>query len=195
MAVIEYKEYEHDGGFVGFRTVRTIGTEKDYRQKYFSLQDYTYTTAKRLAHELDEKWKREAEKVIKSKAKDIYKPRTKKDLHIIAEGFRAYIEVDKKIRAGELRTYYSPCFLVKVPGAGKGDLSFRPRKLGYQGAYVKAVKKYCEIHKLSSGDKLALLAKQPDKSLFTAHLLNKLRKRGYKLSKKALLEMLDIPDK
>jgi len=191
MAVIEYKEYEHDGGFVGFRTVRTIGTESDYRQKYFSLQDYSYTAAKRLAQELDKRWKLEAERHVKSKAKNIYKQRDKKKSHIIADGFRAYIEAHTKIRAGEPRTYFSPVFLIKIPGVGKGDLSFRIHKLGYQAAFVKAAKKYSEIHKLSPSNRLALIAKQPEITLFTEHLLKNLRKRGHKLSKQALLEILN----
>ena len=191
MAVIEYKEYEHDGGFVGFRAVRTIGKESDYRQKYFSLQDYTHEQAKKLAYEQDEKWKKEAAEVVKARAKDIYKVRTKKDLHIFAEGFRAYIETDKKFRAGEIRTYYSPCYMVKIPGAGKSDITFRIRKHGFEGAYKEAVKKYCEIHHLSRKDKSALLKKQPDKTLFTDNLLGRLRKRGHKLSKKVLTEILE----
>jgi len=192
MAVIEYKEYEHDGGFVGFRTVRTIGKEADYRQKYFSLQDYSYNEAKELAYELDAKWKREAEKVVKAKAKDIYKPRTKKDLHIIAEGFRAFIETDRKFRAGEYKTYYTPCFMVKKPGAGLGDITFRIRRYGYEEAYNEAVKKYCQIHKISRKDKAALLEKMPEKSLFTTHLLNRLRRNGHKLTKKSVLELLEF---
>jgi len=56
MAVIEYKEGQHGGGFVGFRVARTIGSNKDYRQKYFSIKKYA-DKAFDLANDMDAKWK------------------------------------------------------------------------------------------------------------------------------------------
>ena len=63
MAVIYYGEGTHDAGFVGFRVARTVGVADDYRQEYFSLREYSYATAHRLAYSLDRKWEAEAEEV------------------------------------------------------------------------------------------------------------------------------------
>lgn len=52
MAVIYYGEGTHDAGFVGFRVARTVGVADDYRQEYFSLREYSYATAHRLAYSL-----------------------------------------------------------------------------------------------------------------------------------------------
>ncbi len=191
MAVIEYKAGEHGGGFVGFRVARTIGVESDYRQEYFSLSDYSRAEARRLANELEASWKQEAQDVIKSKRKNINTPRSKSDGHIIADGFRAGIGIERKVRSGVLRTYFVPCFWVKIPGVGKSNMTFRIRKYGFKSAYIKAATKYGEIHQLSTNDRLALIAREPEKELFTGSILRKLRKNGHKLTKKALLEMLE----
>ena len=191
MAVIEYKEGEHGGGFIGFRVARTIGTASDYRQEYFSLSDYPRAEARSLANELEDVWKQEAREVLQSKTRNIYMSRPKAGVHIIADGFRASIGIERKVRGGELRTYFVPCFLVKMPGYGKSNITYRIRKLGYKSAYVKAAKKYGDIHNLSTNDRLALIAKEPNKGVFTDYLLKKIRGNGHKLSKKDLLSMLD----
>lgn len=49
MTVIKYDGMKHGGGFQGYRVVRTIGSEADYRQRYFAYSYYGYKDAKNLA--------------------------------------------------------------------------------------------------------------------------------------------------
>jgi len=111
--------------------------------------------------------------------------------NIVATGSRAGISTDHKIRAGEIKTYFTPGFYVTSPGYGSPSVFYRIRKHGYQGAYIKAIKKYAEIYRVPPNEKLALLARIPDRSLFTGYLLDRIRLRGGGLSKKELNKMLD----
>jgi len=191
MSVIYYKEGEHGGGFEGFRVARTIGGDANYRQRYFSLNRYSYAEANKLANTLDEKWKKETTAALNNKRiLSVSKKNENASPHIIVEGFRAAILVERKKRAGETRTYYSPGFYVKKPGYGQSNIFFRVRKHGYQGAYIEAAKKYSDIHGLSANVRLALIAKKPNRSLFTNYLLQKLTEKECKLTKKTLNEML-----
>lgn len=61
MAVLFYDKGEHGAGFVGFRTSRVIYGSSTIRQKYFSLNHYSYADAYTLAHELDREWELESE--------------------------------------------------------------------------------------------------------------------------------------
>lgn len=194
MAIIEYKLGEHQSGFVGFRVARTIGDQADYRQEYFALSEYSRADARRFAKELDHEWQLEAKEVLKSKKKNIYTDSLKYKKNVFAIGLRASIEVEHKFRGGEDRAYFAPCFLVKKPGIGKSCITYRIRKLGFECAYIEAVTKYCELHDLSDEDEAVLLSRQPDRTLFTNTLLKELRTRGYKLSKKALEEMMSVAD-
>lgn len=155
MAVIYYAEGEHDAGFVGFRVATTIGLDSDYRQAYFSLNQYSYFNAHRLAHQQDNKWRLEAAQV---KLESMTTKRRKNaGPHIISQGLRAKIGVERKMRGGELRAYFTPCFSVKVPGYGKGEVVFRITSLGYIEAYERAVGLYCEIHNLTDTQYCELL--------------------------------------
>ncbi|MDX1296654.1 MAG: hypothetical protein R3260_00225 [Pseudomonas sp.] len=57
MAVIFYGEGEHPAGFVGFRVATTLGTAREFRQKYFSVDQYGMSPGSRLAHDLDAQWR------------------------------------------------------------------------------------------------------------------------------------------
>ncbi|EBO2546893.1 hypothetical protein FBH52_24550, partial [Salmonella enterica subsp. enterica serovar Typhimurium] len=106
MAVIYYGEGTHDAGFVGFRVARTVGVADDYRQEYFSLREYSYATAHRLAYSLDRKWEAEAEEV--KRQNKTCKRRRNSGPNIIAEGLRAYISIENRSRMGVKRTYFAP---------------------------------------------------------------------------------------
>ncbi len=190
MTVLEYRDGEHGGGFVGFRVVRTIGSADEYRQRYFSLGSYSYRRARKLAYELDARWKEEAEQ---NRVLNKIHRKTKRSskLHILAVGLKAWIDVEQKQRGGVERVYFVPCFKVKIPGVRKPDKVFRIRKLGYRAAWIQAVMVYSEIHGIPSGEQLALMARRPDKELFTGYLLQRLCRRGYTLSKSKLEKMLD----
>lgn len=106
MAVIYYGEGTHDAGFVGFRVARTVGVADDYRQEYFSLREYSYATAHRLAYSLDRKWEAEAEEV--KRQNKTCKRRRNSGPNIIAEGLYQYREPEPD--GGEenlLRTLFS----------------------------------------------------------------------------------------
>lgn len=165
MAVIYYGEGTHDAGFVGFRVARTVGVADDYRQEYFSLREYSYATAHRLAYSLDRKWEAEAEEV--KRQNKTCKRRRNSGPNIIAEGLRAYISIENRSRMGVKRTYFAPCFLVTKPGYGNGDIVFRISTHGYAEAYEKAVEKYCEIHDLTDEQYVELLDRMPSTEVFT----------------------------
>ena len=63
MAVIEYKEGEHRSGFIGFRVDTTIGGKR--YQEYYSIQAYGWDLAEEHAYNLNDKWRKRAEKFNK----------------------------------------------------------------------------------------------------------------------------------
>lgn len=63
MTVRFYDKGEHGAGFVGFRVSRAIYGGSTVRQKYYSLNDYSYADAYTLAHDLDKEWEQESEQV------------------------------------------------------------------------------------------------------------------------------------
>lgn len=63
MAVRFYDKGEHGAGFVGFRVSRVVYGSSTARQKYFSLNHYSYADAYTLAYELDREWELESDRV------------------------------------------------------------------------------------------------------------------------------------
>ncbi|MEQ9021260.1 MAG: hypothetical protein RLN82_00690, partial [Pseudomonadales bacterium] len=63
--------------------------------------------------------------------------------------------------------------------------------LGFSGAWSKAVNYFVESRGLNGNEALSLLARKPDKSVFTGILLQKTQSRGHKLTPKRLKDMLD----
>ena len=61
MAVRFYDKGEHGAGFVGFRVSREVYGSSTIRQKYFSLNHYSYADACAIAHELDKEWELKSE--------------------------------------------------------------------------------------------------------------------------------------
>lgn len=187
MAVIYYGEGTHDAGFVGFRVARTVGVADDYRQEYFSLREYSYATAHRLAYSLDRKWEAEAEEV-KRRNKTCRRRNARQN--VIVNGLRAYINIENRTRKGVRKTYFTPCFLVKKPGYGNGDISFRTAVHGYRKAFEKAVDKYCELHDLTDEQRNNLLGCMPGKEVFTEYLFNTILLRGHQIRKEELITKL-----
>lgn len=62
MSIRFYDKGEHRSGFVGFRVTREIYGCSTTRQKYFSLNDYSYADAYTLAHDLNSEWDLESER-------------------------------------------------------------------------------------------------------------------------------------
>ena len=181
MAVIEYKEGEHPQGLIGFRVARTLGSDKERKEYFFSASVYG-ARAQQLARTKDQEL---ASIAAENRRQNALK---RKSDYQFATGFCAKLLVERKVRGGELRTYFCPAFCVSDSGR---DRSFRIPKWGYQNAWSKAVSHFIETRGLDGNEALSLLARKPDKNIFTGTLLSRIRKRGHKLSKKALLDMLD----
>lgn len=181
MAVIEYKEGEHPQGLIGFRVARTLGSDKKRKEYFFSISVYG-EAAEGLARQRDAEL---AEIAKNNRAKNALK---RKSSYQFATGFCAKILVERKVRGGELRTYFSPAFSVTHNGVEK---AFRIPKWGYNAAWSKAVNYFAETRNLDGNESLSLLARKPEKSLFTGALLSRARARGHKLTKRLLLEALE----
>lgn len=190
MSVMFYDKGEHPAGFVGFRVVRTIGTEKDYRQKYYGLTEYSYQRAEALAYKQDEAWAIEAKSVLKDAR--INKIRGSGGEHIIANGLRAAFLVERKVRGGETRSYINPAFMVKLPGYGKADKAFRIGKTGYRQAYAKAVIFFCKIHDYDNEVRRDLLEKMPAPSVFLVDLARNLKENGHEVDMHDLYDKLGV---
>lgn len=188
MAVIFYDEGEHAAGFIGFRVATTIGSDDEYRQKYYSLNNYSYAAAEKLAHAQDAIWRAEAEEI--NRFNKLHQRKKHWGKNIIVEGLRAYIGVESKVRKGEKKWYFYPIFLVTKPGYGKGDISYRTSVHGYKKAYQLAVTEYCRIHDLKTADRKRLLEMIPCETIFSEYLLEKVKERGHKICKPALLDKL-----
>jgi hypothetical protein len=175
MAIFEYKEGEHPGGFIGFRVVCTVGDE--YRQKYFSLRKAKRTerpAIKKTAEALEAKWAAEAAIIRRERAVLGDHPNVKKVHATGYTGLRCVILCEKKKRAGEMRTYYAPAFVAR----GNGEKAFRVSKFGYEKAWQEAVKYYSEHHELPKGLKPKILKAMPDKAQFKK-IRNDMKKRGH----------------
>ena len=143
MAVIEYLEGQHASGFVGFRVDTTIDGKR--YQEYFSLNHFSYNKAKRLATDLNEKYRKKAEE--KNHYNRIYGKLKKNQ---IARGLTAAIRRETKYsRDGE---YYTICYFpVFNVCRGVGDTQvFRISSEGYQEAFINAVDCFCNHHKYLS---------------------------------------------
>lgn len=181
MAVIEYKEGDHPQGLIGFRVARTLGSDKHRKEYFFSTSVYGSEAAE-LARVKDAEL---AEIAKQNRAKNALK---RKSPYQFATGFCAKILVERKVRGGEMRTYFSPAFCVTHNGAEK---AFRISKWGFNTAWSKAVSYFVETRGLDGNESLSLLARKPDLKLFTGTLLNRTRSRGHKLSKRQLLDLLE----
>ena len=185
MAVIEYKKGEHPQGLIGFRVARTLGSDSARKEFFFSTSVYGDAAAN-LAYEKDAEL---AEIAKQNRAKNALK---RKSAYQFATGFCAKILIEKKVRGGELRTYFSPAFSVTHKGVEK---AFRIPKWGFHAAWSKAVSYYVESRQLDGNESLSLLARKPEVSLFTGTLLKRVRARGHKLTKRMLVDLIQTrPD-
>lgn len=181
MAVIEYKQGDHPQGLIGFRVARTLGSDKERKEFFFSRSVYG-DKAHELALQKDQELKELAQQ---NKRQNALK---RKSNYQFATGFCAKILVERKTRGGELRTYFCPAFCVSHEGK---DRAFRIPKWGYAGAWSKAVSFFAETRHLDGNEALSLLARKPEKSIFSGRLLKRVTERGHKLTAKKLREMLD----
>lgn len=190
MAVIFYDTGEHDAGFVGFRVATTIGSDKEYRQAYFSLKQYSYAMAARLAHDLDEKWRAEAEAVLRERK--LIQPQPALKPNIVARGFRAAIGIERKIRKGVKTTYFSTNFIIEKAGNGRSTLTFRTTVHGYAKAFELAAMEYRQIHGLTQDEYDELLGRLPCTTVFTDFLYERVKANGHEISVDDVIGKLNI---
>ena len=193
MAVLYYAEGDHDSGFIGFRVATSIGTEDDYRQKYFSLNEYGgYDAAKQAAHELNDRWRAQARETIR--ANKIFKLDRDAGPNQICRGLRGAIVLSKKDSGNDDRHYYyQPAFKVSGYTARLPEKAFRMSLYGYEQAFEQAVIWFCGIHRLDKWQQLALMEMIPDRSLFTGYLYNSLLLNGHKgrITRQQIRDKLD----
>jgi hypothetical protein len=164
MAVIFYAEGEHPSGFVGYRVATTLGTQQEFRQKYFSLSEYAAATAERLAHELEAQWREQAADEVRLNRLR----RSKKSAGPggLITGLRAYIRVGQG-KAAHHTGYVSPMFVVQMPGHGVGEKRYSIRKLGFDAAFTQAVEFYALVNGLTEAEKTSVMQLKPARELFT----------------------------
>lgn len=164
MALFEYKEGQHPGGFVGLRVVCTVG--KDYRQKYFSFRKANGTEQAKLKIEataLEAKWAKEAAKVRKENRFNGDHPNVSA-LHATGfTGLRLVILCEKKQRLDGIKKYYAPAFVARGSG---GEKSFRIGKHGYEKAWSEAVKHLSSNNDLPRGLKSKMIDAIPERDRF-----------------------------
>lgn len=191
MAVIEYKAGQHPLGLVGFRVACTLGSDKRRRERFISIKSRGYDKAKQKAEQLNREFQQEAEEY---KRQQRHKSRSKRAIEnkaIIVDGLRANIHVAIDKRCAKPTTRFTPCFLVTTPKRGTADTIIRISKHGYQNAYIKAVMLFCERYDVPEENALSLMAKIPNRDIFTGFLLKRVKSNGHKLTRKQLLAMLD----
>ena len=188
MPIYKYEEGEHGSGFIGLRVAVMVNNE--LKQKYFSflVRGKNISAAqeehiKKQALELDERWqfsKRAAQEKRLNQAKE-----HKSSVYATGvRGIRMKFIIEKKIRAGERRTYFTPKFIVTGSNDNiKFGKNFNILTQGYNNAWTNAVLYYAMNKNLTNPD--ALLERVPpvEKFMIIIKYMNKL---GYKVPKKRL---------
>lgn len=186
MAVFFYDVGQHKAGFVGFRVATTIGKAEDVKQAYFSLNEYDYRTAEKLAHQQDDQWRLEAAGVRKER---LLLSKIHRSPGSIATGLRAGYRIDRR---GDSHTA-NPAFIVQIPGYGKGQKSFVTSAHGYLNAYQKAVDFYVEVRGLGDVERSDLIQRCPSPEIFKGELWTKLIVNGHIVSEEEIDRKLNLP--
>ena len=178
MSVIFYGEGEHPSGFVGYRVATTLGTADEFRQEYFSLNNYSAATAE---------WREVAEDEVRLNR--LRRSKGNAGPGGLITGFRAYIRVGRG-KAAHHTGFITPVFVVQKPGHGVGERMFSIRKLGYDEAFSQAADYYALVNGLSEAELAAVRRLKPERKLFTETLRLGLVDRGVKMSEQAMRELL-----
>lgn len=191
MAVIFYAEGEHPTGFVGYRVATTLGTASEFRQRYFSLSQYSAHVAERLANELDEQWRDQADEVRSRRRLTVARGNCGPGR--LVTGLRAVFRVERG-RKAHYGTYITPMFVVQVPGHGAGERRFSIPKLGFDDAFTQAVDYYSAVNGISETERNYLLSLKPGAELFTGVLLDGLNHKGMAITAEQVRVMLGIKE-
>jgi len=189
MSVRFYAEGEHPAGFVGYRVATTVGDAKEYRQAYFSLNQYSPDVAHDKAHTLHNKWRQQADDRIRQRRIECSVRADDDKAALIATNFRARIHVDKGKKPSQAIRFV-PQFVVSRPGHGRSSRSFSLKTYGLDQAFLLALDFYCSTYEVSDADRDLLLSRKPDSSLFTVTLRDRLLERGHQLSMAAIISMI-----
>lgn len=93
-------------------------------------------------------------------------------------GFIGYRVVTSGVNGEYVQKYYG------------SEIGFNIEIYGYDGAWKMAVDKFAENRNLTRYEKRTLLKMKLSKEYFTGELLLRVRRRGYSISKKELLQKL-----
>lgn len=188
MPVYRYNKGEHNGGFVGLRVA--VMVNKELKQKYFSFRvDGTRVSLddeKKLeeqAKQLEDSWKYQQKPAIEKRLNEADECTTSIYSTGI-RGIRMKFITEKRIRAGELRTYYTPVFIVSGSNNNKKfGKKFNILTQGYQPAWMYAVLYYAMNKNLSDPGKLIERLPPVEKfMIIVGHML----KLGHKVPKRRL---------
>ncbi len=186
MPIYRYNEGEHGGGFIGLRVAVMVDSEP--KQKHFSfVADGTpiplseEQRLKGIAKELNESWMHQQKSAIEKRHNQ-----AKEQVFSIystgVRGIRMKFIVEKKIRAGELRTYYTPVFIVSGSNNNKKfSKSFNILTHGYTSAWVSAVLCYAINKNLT--DPNNLLDRIPPVEKFMI-IIKSMHKTGHKIPRR-----------
>ncbi|MGR5347423.1 hypothetical protein [Vibrio mediterranei] len=177
MTVIFYGDGEHPAGFVGYRAVSTLGRRYQFRQRYFSLKEYSTSTAQRLANDFDSETRRLAEEHKKKKKINLEAHEVSSTA--IKPGLYTQIVIERWQSAGEIRYLYYPQFVVSaLKGVCGAKVSRFGGKRNYVEAYRKAVEMFCDSRGYDYDVELELKAELPDREIFRIHY-ERLKEKGY----------------
>jgi len=189
MAVIYYGEGDHPAGFVGYRAATTLGEASEFRQKYYAFSHYSPAEAERLAYAQDDQWRTDAEAAKRDSL--LIRKRPFGGAGVLVQGLRAAIRVEKGRKAHYL-TYITPCFIVTIPGYGKGERRFVTTTHGLDWAFEEATTYFSNLHGLTPAERAAVQLMKPDAEMFTSTLRIGLLKRGINVSESEIQAKLHL---
>lgn len=188
MPIYRYNEGEHGGGFIGLRVA--VFVNKELKQKYFSfivdgsqvsLDEEKWIEEKAI--QLEDSWKYQQ----KASAEKRHNQAQEQVSSIYSTGVRGirmkFISIKRK-RAGELKTYYTPVFIVSGSNNNKiFGKSFNIITQGYQSAWTYAVLYYAINKNLT--DPNSLLERLPPVEKFMI-IIKTMHSSGHQIPKKRL---------
>jgi hypothetical protein len=120
MAIFEYNDGDHPGGFIGLRVA--VSVDGETKQEYFSFKDVSLeeeARLTRLAHKLNSKWLR-YQRTAKNKRDREATPGTRDAPHATQVKGISFKNVPcKKIRGGKEKTYYYPELILHISHEGE----------------------------------------------------------------------------
>ncbi len=188
MPIYKYENGDHSGGFIGLRVAVMI--DKELRQKYFSflVDGFPISADKEKkiqekARQLDDSWKYQQTSAIE-KRKNQAKSQISSVYSTGVRGIRMKFVVDKKFRAGELKSYYTPMFIVEGSNDNKRfGKNFNIITQGYQIAWTSAVLYYAMNKNLTDPDDLIKRFPPVEKFMI---IMNEMHKAGHTIPKRRL---------